>query len=238
MRMSKNSGKILWGIFFILAAVYVIVSKFVKLPDISVFSIILTILFASVLVEGIRKLDFWRILFPIAFICIIYAKPLGITELVPWTVLGAALLGSIGLSMIFKKKSSWGCSSGNEEGRAISSSGNEQCSGEHIWIKNSFGSGIKYISSDNFCNAELENSFGSLTVYFDNAVIQGECAYVNLENSFGETELYIPKEWNTVNQLERSFGSVSEEGMPQRTSVSTLYLRGEASFGSIVIHYI
>lgn len=238
MKMSKNSGKILWGIFFVLAAVYVIVSKYAKLPDISVFSIILTVLFASILVEGIRKLDFWKILFPIAFICIIYAKPLGITELVPWTVLGAALLGSIGLSMIFKKKNHWGCSSGDEYGRGIASSGNEQLSGERIWIKNSFGSGIKYVNSDNFCNAELENSFGSLTVYFDNAVIQGGSAYVNLENSFGETELYIPKEWNTINNMERSFGNISEEGRPQGTSASTLYLRGEASFGSVVIHYI
>mgnify|MGYP006893000712 FL=1 len=40
----------------------------------------------------------------IAFICIIYDDWLGITALTPWTVLGAALLGSIGLSLIFKKK--------------------------------------------------------------------------------------------------------------------------------------
>ena len=46
-----------------------------------------------------------EILFSIAFICIIYDDWLGITALTPWTVLGAALLGSIGLSLIFKKKS-------------------------------------------------------------------------------------------------------------------------------------
>lgn len=56
------------------------------------------------LFNGIRNVNFWEILFSIAFICIIYDDWLGITALTPWTVLGAALLGSIGLSLIFKKR--------------------------------------------------------------------------------------------------------------------------------------
>ena len=35
-----KSSKVFWGIFFILAAVYVVISKFGILPDIGVFSII------------------------------------------------------------------------------------------------------------------------------------------------------------------------------------------------------
>ena len=38
-----KSSKVFWGIFFILAAVYVVISKFGILPDIGVFSIILTV---------------------------------------------------------------------------------------------------------------------------------------------------------------------------------------------------
>ena len=103
-----KSSKVFWGIFFILAAVYVVISKFGILPDIGVFSIILTVFFLWLFVEGIRNVNFWEILFSIAFICIIYDKPLGITALTPWTVLGAAFLGSIGLSLIFGgKKRKW-----------------------------------------------------------------------------------------------------------------------------------
>ena len=40
-----KSSKVFWGIFFILAAVYVVISKFGILPDIGVFSIILTVFF-------------------------------------------------------------------------------------------------------------------------------------------------------------------------------------------------
>lgn len=79
-----KSSKVFWGIFFILAAVYVVISKFGILPDIGVFSIILTVFFLWLFVEGIRNVNFWEILFSIAFICIIYDKPLGITALTPW----------------------------------------------------------------------------------------------------------------------------------------------------------
>ena len=84
-----KSSKVFWGIFFILAAVYVVISKFGILPDIGVFSIILTVFFLWLFVEGIRNVNFWEILFSIAFICIIYNKPLGITALTPWTVLAS-----------------------------------------------------------------------------------------------------------------------------------------------------
>ena len=46
MKLRKNSGKILWGLFFILAAVYVVVSKLWIMPEISVFSVAFIIHFA------------------------------------------------------------------------------------------------------------------------------------------------------------------------------------------------
>ena len=104
MKLRKNSGKILWGLIFILAAVYVVISKIYTLPVVSVWSILGTILCIWIVFQGIKHVNFWEILFPIAFICMIYDEQLGITELTPYSVLGAALLGSIGLSMIFKKK--------------------------------------------------------------------------------------------------------------------------------------
>lgn len=90
------------------------------------FSIILTVFFLWLFVEGIRNVNFWEILFSIAFICIIYDEPLGITALTPWTVLGAAFLGSIGLSLIFGgKKRKWKTVTGN-----VGTSSSEQYTGE------------------------------------------------------------------------------------------------------------
>ena len=83
MKLRKNSGKILWGLFFILAAVYVVVSKLWIMPEISVFSVLLTVFFIWLFLNGIRNVNFWEILFSIAFICIIYDDWLGITALTP-----------------------------------------------------------------------------------------------------------------------------------------------------------
>lgn len=237
MRLNKNSGKIFLGLFFILSAVYIVVCKFWILPDISVFSILMTIFFIWLFIQGIIHRNFWEILFPIAFICIIYDEPLGITDLTPWTVLGAALLGSIGLSMIFKPKKNYKI---NMNGHVVggSSVSSEQCSGEMIHCENNFGSQIKYINSDNFRSAHLENNFGALNVYFDNAVIQGGIATVSVENNFGETVLYIPREWKVQNNITRSFGSVSETGRNEGTSENTICLQGDCSFGTIKIYFV
>ena len=238
MKVRNNSGKIFWGLFFILAAVYAVASKLWIMPEISIFSILLTVFFVWILINGIRHINFWEILFPISFICIIYDEQLGITALTPWTVLGAALLGSIGLSLIFKKKGSPSVSFSYDSDGKIEGDNGEECFGEEIRIDNNFGSTIKYVNSDNFSKADVENNFGTLTVYFDNATIQSQRAEINVENNFGETNLYIPKEWKTENQLGHSFGSVKTHGRPEGTSVNVLKLKGEAAFGEINVYFI
>ena len=188
MKMSENIGKILWGLLFLVGAVYLIASRVWNLPTVSVFSVILTVFLVWLLIEGLRHLNFWEILFPIAFFCIIYAKPLGITAFTPWPVLGAALLGSIGLSMIFKPKKHRTWTVGNGQSNSFGST-SEQCNGENLRFDNSFGESIKYINTDNLCSVSVDNSFGSTSVYFDNAIIQGESASVHVDNSFGEVIL-------------------------------------------------
>lgn len=237
MRLSKNSGKIFWGLLFILAAAYMIVSKFWILPEISIFTILLTVFLVSIIVKGIKKVNFWEILFPIAFLCILYDDLLGITDLTPWTVLGAALLGSIGLSMIVKPKKEFHFEFeyDSDKNKGISS---EQGTGESIHFENNFGESIKYINSDNFMRGHFENNFGSMSVYFDNAIIQTGNATAIVECNFGEIQLFIPREWRVLNNLERSFGNIEERGRCEGTSNSTLVLSGDANFGAIVIHYI
>ena len=78
MRLSKNSGKIFWGLLFILAAAYLVACKFWSLPSISIFTILLTVFLVTIIIKGIKHVNFWEILFPIAFLCILYDEPLGI----------------------------------------------------------------------------------------------------------------------------------------------------------------
>lgn len=236
--MDKNrNGKIIWGLFFVIAAIYVIISRYICLPHINIFKLLITVFFVLMLFEGLRHVDFFEILFSIACICILYSRHLRITAITPFPILIAALFGSIGLTMIFGKKNRsymWN----NNINKNSTGTASEQCNEEHIFFKNSFGSVIRYVNSGNFRSAELSNSFGSMVIHFDNAVIQETSAYINIENSFGETQLYIPKEWKIQKNLQRTFGSVNENGMVSGTDNVTLYINGETTFGEIRIFYI
>lgn len=233
-----KNRKVFWGIFFIVMAVIVIISRLNILPNVSVFTFLATVLFGWITIDGIRRRNFYEILFPIAFLCILYDEPLGIEALTPWTVLVAALFLSIGLTLLLGDKKhrkhaiefEW-----NSNGIGKS---NEQCGGEYIRCENNFGAAIRYIHSDCFCKAHLENNFGTMTVYFDNAIIQGNIADVKVDNEFGEMILYLPKEWRIQNDLEHCFGSVNEHGNPIETSNATLHLYGDTSFGNVEIYYV
>lgn len=238
MRISRNGGKIFWGLLFVLAAVYMVVSKFWMLPEISIFTIVLTVFLVSVLIKGVRHVNFWEILFPLAFLCILYDDMLGITDLTPWTVLGAALLGSIGLSMIFRPNHNVHIEMFHDNEDANGNITSEQYTGEKIHFENNFGSSIKYINSDNFISGNFENNFGSMSIYFDNAVIQIPAATIYVDNNFGETKLFIPKEWRVDNRLNHSFGNVQIKGVCEGSSANMLIITGDANFGEIEIHYI
>ena len=99
-----RTNKIFWGVFLVLAAVFLIVSQMGLVEGVGVLSILFAIFWAAQLIAGIVKLSFGRILFSLAFLAIIFDEQLGIEAITPWTVLGAALLGTIGLNMIFRKK--------------------------------------------------------------------------------------------------------------------------------------
>lgn len=231
----KNS-KIFWGIFFILAAVYVVVSQFGIFPSIGIFRIVLTIWLIWLFVEGIRMLNFYEIFLPLAGIYTLYRDWFFFTKLSVWAVFAAAMLISIGLSLLFdgaKKKRNL-----NTQGMGGFGGGTQQCTGEQIRVENNFGTAIRYINSDNFKNADVENNFGTLSLYFDNAIVQEGSAFINVENSFGTTNLYVPKEWKSQNNFKHSFGTINEVGVSLGTSMTVFYMNGEANFGSINVHYI
>lgn len=74
--MKKNY---FWGVFLILAGAYLVVSQLGYLPAVGVFSLLFTVVCIAVIVASIPHVHFGGILFPLAFIAIIYDKPLGIT---------------------------------------------------------------------------------------------------------------------------------------------------------------
>lgn len=228
--------RIFWGMFFILGAVFIIIGKLGYLSGINVLSLVVTVFLAVVFVKSMFSREFWGIFFSLAFLAIIYDEPLGITMLTPWTVLAAALLASIGCSMVFghRRKSHVEQRQNCEKFDTVI---NEEDS-ERIYVSTSFASSIKYINSDDFKQAELKCSFGAMKVYFDNAVIQESAANVMIDLNFGAMEFYIPKEWNVVNNIQVSLGGVDEKNTNAPDGLHTLVLNGNTSFSGITIIYV
>lgn len=258
MKQNKN---IFWGLFFIAAAAFVIVGNMGYFGNIGFWTLLFSFFLVAWFLESATKMEFGGMLFSLAFAAILYDEVLGIEQLTPWPVLMAALFGTIGLNMIFKdkkksknlgmhmnwdgKNATW--NNEKKHWETVDKDGNVEIhqvveefasDDETFQCEVAFGSSVKYISSRNLRTVDLDNAFGNLVVYFDNAALCEGKAVVELDNSFGKTTLYIPKEWDVKLNMSKAFGNVSEVGHSVGGSGNTLYIKGECAFGAVEIVYI
>ncbi len=230
----KNGRKIFWGVLFILGAVALLVGKLGYLGDFGFWSILLTIGLIGILIQGIFDRSFGTILFALAFLAIVNDKLLGIEAITPWPVLGAALLGTIGLDMIFPKHK-WKNHIGirkEEIGEVIE----EGTDGDLRFVV-SFGESVKYVNSKEVSYVRGECSFGNLEIYFNNAELKNKQATVKVDCSFGSTVLHVPADWKVVLNVETSFGGADEHGHCNPSGENVLYVTGDVSFGNLEIRY-
>ena len=228
--------KVFWGILFVLMGVFLIISKLGYFPNVNIISLLLTAFLVAVIVKSLVPLNFAGVLFPIAFISIIYDKELGITNITPWTVLIAALLGSIGLSMIFHKHNKYvNFKFDSEDGKFETIDVEDE---SHVKVKNSFSSSVKYINTDSFEQADFNCSFGAMKVYFDKAIMRNDNAIVRINASFSGIELFIPKTWNVEDKTNVVLGSINEKNRNNQVTTNTLTLVGDIKFSGVEIIYI
>ena len=227
---------IFWGMIFLLIAACILISEMGYFPGINFFKLVLSIGLIAVLVSSIPHKNFAGILFPLAFLAIIFDEALHITNLTPWPVLGIALFGSIGLSILFPHRHHNHLEGYSKETFSETST---QEYGNTIHSSVTFNSSIKYINSTQFESADLSSSFGSLKVYFDQAKLAGQNASIHAESSFGTIILFVPKDWDVRVNVDTAFGTVEEKGSKLLTAASPIvFLNGEVSFGTLEIQYI
>lgn len=254
MRDRKN---VFWGILFLLGACAVIAGQLGFLEGIGFWSILFSLVLAAVLIRGLVRRSWGMILFSIAFLCIVNDRFLGIEKLTPWPILGAALLGTIGLNLLFPGRSRKHMNrhrigmknsspvSGDADGSASEDTEDSSYEirigddgAESIRCEVNFHSCVKYLKSSALQHVRLENSFGSLVLYFTDCALWQRRGAVDVEVSFGTTELYVPASWDVICNVSSSFGGVNEHGRPALASEDVLTITGDVSFGSLEIHYI
>lgn len=229
----KNKN-LFWGILLVLTAIFIVFDSLGYFNDIGIIKIIFTAILIGITIKGISHINFPLILFPLSFILILYSKELNISNLTPWPILFIALLLSIGLSLIFNKAN---CNPLFICGKVDDVIINEP-DDSNINSFVSFGSTIKYINTDDFKSAYIKCSFGDSKVYFDNAIIKGDSATINLDVSFGGVEIYVPKNWNIIQQVNSSFAGIDEKKGRNYEPGPSVILRGNISFSGITIIYI
>lgn len=242
--MKERRKNVFWGIFLLAAAAFIILGGLGYFGEVSGWTIIFAVLLLTWFVESLIKLRWGGMMFSLAFGAILFDEVLGIEDITPWPVLFAALLGSIGLNMIFKKKPvkrsfvDFDIESNGKIRNSGSLSDVQIEEDEMFRCQISFGSSVKYVNSKSLKLVDLENAFGSLMVYFDNAQIGDGKAVAKVDNAFGKMTLFIPKEWDTKVEVTKSFGNVTEIGRPTGESGNVFVIRGESSFGQLEIQYI
>ena len=251
--MKNSFARILWGVGLIAAAALLVISQLGLLSfKISVWTIILTVIFVACLIKGLLDKSIVVSVFSIAFLVITYAGPLGIKKfLSSWMILFIALLVSMGLSLLFKKdpeiviKKSfhWNDDDDSDDADTETKVTHHQVQdviedGDNIVINQKMaGDSSRYIHSQNLQSIILEASFGNANIYLDDAKAAGDTVILNLTASMGNVNLYIPLSWELENQLSVSLGNVIVKGKSNGGG-PTLVLKGRANMGNVVIHYI
>lgn len=235
--MMKNGKNIIWGIFFVVLAAFVILGSLDMFGDFSIWTAVFAGLCVMWFIAGLIKISFGNMLFPLAFIAILFDKELNIESLTPWPVLCAAMFGTIGLNLMFggKKKSKVRFEAANFTQNGVEETGQ---SNERFDCDLAFGSTVRYVNCQNLKFAKIDNAFGNCTIYFDNARLNNQQATVSIETSFGKTTLYVPRDWNVEINVSRSFGGVTERGQCDSVGMNVLMLSGEVAFGNLEIIYV
>lgn len=241
-KKKKGAKSVFWGVLLILGAAAMVVSKLGYLEDVGIWTILFSVCLIGFLVDGLVKRSFGEILFSIAFLIIVNDKMLQLEAITPWPVLGAALLGTIGLNLLFPgfKKKGHFVFKLDMNGKNINGKTpvfEEEWDGDRVSYENAFGEAVKYLSG-NISHVDAENAFGSMHIYFTDAQLTGGSATIDLETAFGSMMLYVPSSWKVVVSTDNAFGSTREQGRCNPEGSTVLYVRGDVCFGSLKIRYV
>lgn len=239
-----------WGYVLIVLAVYVLVSRAGVIPDLPVGKILVSLVCVYIMFKGVINRNFSEILIPLAVIGCQYDKFLGITAITPWPLLLAAILISIGLSLIFQNGRKHGVNvtyyndgnsgkSENRENQTVDGKliEEETEDGAVVHIENNFSGNSQYVNSQNLLRAKIENNFGQCNVYFNNASLKDGKATIEAQNNLGETNLYIPRTWRVQIEQEVALGDVKVIGSGNADmDAPYVFIKAECNLGCINIY--
>ena len=202
---SKSYSALVWGFVLVLAAVVLILDD-AGVPigfKVSPWRIILGVALFAWLVYEIIRLRFTEVFFPIAFLFILFQKPLAEEIkygkerfLSPWVVLLAALLLTIGCKILFRNR-----------GEVI-------VNGHRIASGKSTGGGkvgdqTVYFDASDLSDVRIREHIGTVEVFISNPEAYNGEGEITISENLGIVKLHLPNEWNVVTYTKENLGKVS-----------------------------
>lgn len=227
-----------WGVFFVLAAVFVIASQITSFAQIGFLTILATVLLAAAFIQSLVKLNYFGMFLSLALAYMIYMHPLGLYFISPWLLILAAVLLSIGFHIIFHRhpKPQYACCRGKkDEYHTI-----EEIDDNNPYVKVTMGASSKYLHADSLKSGQFYCSLGSLEVYFDHVRLDPNGAEIFVDCNLGAINLYFPKSWRIIDKLNSSLGGVNNETQYNSPGENApqITVTGNVSLGAVEIHYV
>ncbi|MDB6261726.1 LiaF-related protein [Lactobacillus amylovorus] len=249
--MKAKWSRIFWGVGLIAAAVFLVIDQLHLLPfTIGFWAIFWTVVFVASLITSVINKNLYGAIFSIAFLVIVYAKPLHISALSPWTILLVAILVSAGISLIFRNSfKPTIIINGKKVNANWSDLINKNFKADNVITDNSFGvdsdnvvisgkmtEASRYIHSQNLKTVTIDSSMGDVSVYLDDAKAAGDEVIMNINASMCDVDVYIPSDWQVENNMQNSLSDVDIDH--SKGTGTKLILQGRNTMGDLTVKHV
>lgn len=249
--MKAKWSRIFWGVGLIAAAVFLVIDQLHLLPfTIGFWAIFWTVVFVASLITSVINKNLYGAIFSIAFLVIVYAKPLHISALSPWTILLVAILVSAGISLIFRNSfKPTIIINGKKVNANWSDLINKNFKADDVITDNSFGvdsdnvvisgkmtEASRYIHSQNLKTITIDSTMGEVSVYLDDAKAAGDEVIMNVNTSMCDVNVYIPSDWQVENNMQNNFSDVDIDH--SEGTGTKLILQGKNTMGDLNIKHV
>ena len=230
-----KSRRIILGLALVAIGVLIALTTLgVVIPPIagvSPWKIILGAFLLCLIVDGIAKLNFFKIFLYLGFEVIVFEELIGgylgkneADWINNWTVV--LVMGLIGFGLNLIVKNSRRSTKGKTKG---------------MWgfSANAFSDHIEYIDCSKMRTVNIRNHFGDYDVNFENVDNYEGNGVIHIENSFGDVTVYVPSHWEVKCEMLNSFGDLNiDKELQQQYADGSQYLliiRGNNKFGDVTI---
>ena len=249
--MKAKWSRIFWGVGLIAAAVFLVIDQLHLLPfTIGFWAIFWTVVFVASLITSVINKNLYGAIFSIAFLVIVYAKPLHISALSPWTILLVAILVSAGISLIFRNSfKPTIIINGKKVNANWSDLINKNFKADNVITDNSFGvdsdnvvisgkmtEASRYIHSQNLKTLTIDSSMGDVSVYLDDAKAAGDEVIMNINTSMCDVDVYIPSDWQVENNMQNSLSDVDIDH--SKGTGTKLIVQGRNTMGDLTVKHV